>query len=84
MDQAEVYDLWQADAGHDRQNKDRPAFVREHRDVIDEHIDTDDPLPGADDSLAAFAQWLDDYKGTVTRQLNPENGETSTTEHGSA
>ena len=61
MDRAELYELWQ-------RNKDRPAFVREYREAIHEHTDTDDPIP--DGSLYDVRQWLDAYKGVVTRQLN--------------
>jgi hypothetical protein len=75
MDRAEIHDLWTAPAPRDQQNKDRPAFVREHREAIAEHTDTGDPLPPPDASLARFSQWLDRYKGTVTRQLAGDDGD---------
>jgi hypothetical protein len=76
MDREELRALW------DR-NKDRPAFVREHREEIHDHTDTSEPIP--DGSLAEVRHWLDSYKGTVTRQLNddspgtdPQDAETTT------
>jgi hypothetical protein len=63
MDRAELYELWQ-------RNKDRPAFVRNYREEIHEHTDTEDPIP--DGSLFQVRQWLDSYKGVVTRQLNDD------------
>lgn len=80
MDQADLYELWQAPARRDQQNKDRPAFVREYREALAEHVDTDEALPPPDASIARYSHWLDAYKATVTRQLNPENGETDTTD----
>lgn len=59
------FDTWQA-------NKDRPAWVRNNRDAIMERVDVDDDIP---ESLAAVPEWLDRYKSTVTRQLNPDNQE---------
>lgn len=85
MDRSELFDVWQ-------RNKDRPAFVREYADEIEAHTDTSDPVP--DGTLFDVRQWLDSYKGTVTRQLDDsadgtdphndtsdtdENGETTTT-----
>lgn len=67
MDRQELYEEWQ-------NNKHRPIYVREHRDVIHEHTDIDEPIP--DGSAAEVRDWLDSYKGTVTRQL----GESDTTE----
>lgn len=69
MDEAELYEHWQS-------NKDRPAWVLEHRDEIHEHTDTDDPVPTS--GMFDVRQWLDSYKGVVTRQLTPEDGETPT------
>jgi len=70
MDALELAGLWQ-------RNKDRPAFVREHREAIHQHTDTDEEIPNG--SLAEVRGWLDDYKGVVTRQL-PDPVETSTTD----
>jgi hypothetical protein len=56
--------LWQ-------RNKDRPAFVREYRDELHEHISTEEEIPDSD-SLKAVREWLGRYKGTVTRQLNDD------------
>jgi hypothetical protein len=66
MDQREVFEEWQA-------NKDRPAYVREHRETLAEHIDTSDPIP-EDGTLSRVRDWLQRYRGTVTRQLNPNSG----------
>jgi hypothetical protein len=82
MDRSDLYELWQ-------RNKDRPAFVRSHREAIHDHTDTEAPIP--DGSLYQVRQWLDSYKGTVTRQLNDDtdgtdpqddaaDGETTTTD----
>jgi hypothetical protein len=80
MDREELRALW------DR-NKDRPAFVREHREAIHGHTETSDPIP--DGSLAEVRRWLESYKGTVTRQLNdespgtdPQDAETTTDDGG--
>lgn len=79
MDPSELYQAWQAQS-------DRPAWVREHRDQLNEHTDTSEPVP--DGSLAEVRDWIRRYKGTVTRQLddavpgtdpqNDESGETTT------
>lgn len=61
MDAAELRRLW-------HENNDRPAFVREHRDVIHEYTSTSDDIP--DKSLFEVRQWLTTYKATVSRQLN--------------
>jgi len=74
MEQDTLAKLWTADAGQGLQNKDRPAFVREHADALDEHTDTDDPVPDPESaSMAAYRDWLERYKGTVTRQLSEGN-----------
>jgi hypothetical protein len=63
MDRDELYEQWQA-------NKDRPAYVREHREELTEHLtELKDPIP-EEGSLHEIREWLDDYKGTVTRQLS--------------
>ena len=61
MDAADLRDLWS-------RNKDRPAWVREHRDALAEYVDTDEPIP--DDQLWRVREWLNRYKSTVTKQLN--------------
>jgi hypothetical protein len=71
MDRQELYELWQ-------RNKDRPAFVREYADEIEQHTDTADPVP--DGTLFDVRQWLDSYKGTVTRQLNDSEEGTDPTD----
>ena len=76
LTRSELYTLWQADAGGGRQNKDRPAVVREYRDDLAEYVDTGEPVPDESAALAEFARWLDAYKGTVTRQLNDDADET--------
>jgi len=68
MDASDLLELWNADAGRGRQNKDRPAFVRQHRDALAEHTNTDDPIP-EDGTAADLRAWLGTYKATVTRQL---------------
>jgi hypothetical protein len=70
MDQQELFGVWQ-------RNKHRPAFVRNYAEEIGEYINTDEPIPEGD-SLAATRRWLERYRGTVTRQLKPESGETPT------
>lgn len=67
MDREQLYEEWQA-------NNDRPAYVREHRETIEAHTDTSDPIP-EDASLHEIREWLNRYKSTVTRQLAPEEGE---------
>jgi len=70
MDREELREVWS-------ENKDRPAFVREHREEIHEYTDTNDPVP--DGSLHEVRQWLDRFKSTVTRQLG-ENAKSEDTE----
>lgn len=62
----ELRAAWEGEQGH--AGKDRIKFVQVHADAIDEHTDIDEPVPPSRD--AATADWLDRYKGTVTRQLN--------------
>lgn len=71
MDRSELYDLWQA-------NKDRPAWVMEHRDELHEHTNTSDPIPAS--SIFDVRQWLSSYKPTVTRQLNDDADGTDPTD----
>lgn len=80
MRKAELYRLWQAPAGTDLRNKDRPAFVLEHAAELDEHTDTSDPVP-VDGTMRDAREWLDRFKPVVTRQLTPtgdDSGETPT------
>lgn len=72
MDKADLRRAWHASAHGGKQNKDRPAFVREHREALAEHTAADLPPPDAE--LAAYREWLADHKGAVTRQLAPEDG----------
>jgi hypothetical protein len=69
MDAEELTQQWQ-------RNKDRPAWVRENREAIQEHTDIDEPIPNG--ALSKVRRWLNDYKGVVTRQL--PDAETPTTE----
>lgn len=71
MDRDELYELWQA-------NKDRPAFVLEHREELADHTDTSDPIPTS--SIYEVRQWLKNYSGTVTRQLNDDEDGTDPTD----
>jgi hypothetical protein len=71
MERAELFDLWE-------RNKDRPAFVREYADEIEQHTDTADPVP--EGTLFDVRQWLESYKGTVTRQLNDDEDGTDPTD----
>jgi len=71
MERHELYGLWQS-----RGHKDRPAWVLEHADEIEEHTDTSEPIPR--DSIYAVRDWLDRFKGTVTRQLSPDDAEGGT------
>jgi len=64
IDRDELYQLWQ-------DNKDRPAWVRQHASELSEHTNTSEPIP-TNGSLFDVRQWLKDYKGTVTRQLNDD------------
>jgi len=66
MDVSELYRKW-------NQNKDRPAFVMEHADEINDHVETDERVPVK--SIYQVRQWLSRYKGTVTRQLAKQAGE---------
>lgn len=75
MDAEELAQLWQ-------RNKDRPAWVREHREFIHEHTDVDEPIPSG--ALSKVRRWLNDYKGVVTRQLPDPDAETPTTDGESA
>jgi len=52
-------------------NNDRPAWIMENREELEEYIDTAEPIP-ANESLYDIRQWLARFKGTVTRQLNDD------------
>lgn len=75
MDSDELTDLW------DR-IKDRPQAVREHREVLADNLSDSvaAELPAPDDSPFAYRQFLNDYKGTVTRQLNDDEPGTDPTD----
>jgi len=62
-----------------RDNKHRPAFVREYSDEINEHTELEGDGPESDD-LATVAHWLDDHKAVVTRQLPDPESEADTEE----
>ena len=65
MDRETLFELW------DR-HKDRPQFVRAHREEFAEHLSetTAGHLPAPDASTFEYRQFLNDYAGVVTRQLN--------------
>jgi len=71
MDRSELYKEW-------TENNDRPAWVRARREDIHEHTSTSDPIPNG--SLFEVEQWLNSYKGTVTRQLNDSEDGTDPTD----
>lgn len=50
-----------------RANRDRPAWVRANADRIEEVGDFDVPT-----SLAAIPDWVDRYKGSITRAAGGE------------
>jgi hypothetical protein len=68
MDRQALRELW-------ARNNDRPQFVRNYHDAFQEHLSdtTAGHLPDPDASTFAYRQFLNDYKGTVTRQLNDES-----------
>jgi len=72
MDRSELYAAWERDG------KDRPQFVREYRDDFAEYLSDGvvDALPGPDGTVFEFRLFLNDYTGTVTRQLNDDSGGT--------
>ena len=55
------------------QHKDRPAFVREHREAIHDAVDVSEEIP--DGPLHEVRNWLDRYKSTVTKQLEGDDDE---------
>lgn len=61
MDAETLREYWEA-------NKDRPAFVLEHREDLMEYVTTSEPIPK--DGIYGVREWLASYKATVTRQLN--------------
>lgn len=61
MDAEALRDAW-------NENKDRPAWVLEHREELAEYITTDEPIPV--DGMYGVRLWLARFKATVTRQLN--------------
>jgi hypothetical protein len=79
MDRETLFELW------DR-NKDRPQFVRAHRDEFAEHLSetTARHLPAPDASTFEYRQFINDYAGVVTRQLNDDAGGTDPTDDADA
>lgn len=75
MEQADLRELW-------ARNKDRPQFVREHRDGFAEHLSdtTAGHLPAPDGSTFAYRQFIEQYKSQVTRQLAESTEEDSENE----
>ncbi|AFH22458.1 hypothetical protein OSG_eHP27_00030 [environmental Halophage eHP-27] len=73
MDREELFEIWQ-------RNKDRPQFVREYREELQEHTTDGVEWPAPDASTFEYRQFLNRSKGTVTRQL----GETTTGEESDA
>jgi len=69
MDRADLYEYFQ------ERGKDRPVWVRENRDLLMEHLNVDEPIPGDEASTYAVRDWLDRYRGTVSRQLSPDDSE---------
>lgn len=72
LSRSELYELWERNG-----NKDRPQFVREYRESIDEHTTDGVALPAPEASTHAYRQFLNSYKGTVTGQLSSDDGETT-------
>jgi len=73
MDSREdLFEAWQ------RGGKDRPQFVRNYRETLVEHLSDGvvDALPGPNGTTLEYREFLNSYKGTVTRQLNDETDET--------
>jgi len=68
MDRAELFQAWQRDG------KDRPQFVREYRDDLVEYLTEGvvESMPGPDGTVFEFRQFLNDYTGTVTKQLEED------------
>lgn len=64
MERSELLAAWKA-------HSDRPAWVMENREALEDHIDTSDPIP-ENGSLYEIRQWLARFKSTVTRQLNDD------------
>jgi len=66
--------------------KDRPTAVREHRDTVADAVSDSvaAELPAPDDSPFAYRQFLNDYKGTVTRQVNDDEPGTDPTDDAQA
>lgn len=53
-------------------NKDRPAWIRRHRDELQAAVDVDldEPIP---QDLGGFEDWLPRYKSVLTRELKPDS-----------
>lgn len=61
MDATDLAEHWHA-------NKDRPAWVRENREAIMDHVDTAEPIP--EGSIYEVRQWLSDYADDVSERLD--------------
>lgn len=75
MDQRDLYEEWE-------RNKDRPQWVRNHQDNLKDYL-TDgvvESMPAPDASAFEWRQFLNSHMGSVTRQLNPETGDSDNTE----
>ena len=72
MDRSELYDLWSRD-----RNKQRPQFLRAHRDAFAEHLSdtTAGKLPDPDASTFEYRQFLEAHKGAITKQLKADEPE---------
>jgi hypothetical protein len=71
MDRDELLTTWERE-------KDRPAWIMEHADAINEHTDLSERVPVS--SIYEVRQWMNSYKAVVTRQLREAAGESDTTE----
>lgn len=67
MDRETLFEHWQ-------RNKDRPQFIRAHREAFVEHLSdtTAGHLPAPDASTYEYREFLNSYKAPVTRQLNDD------------
>ena len=49
-------------------NRDRPAWILNHREDLEEHIDTSEEIPAG--GMHAVRSWTSRFASTVSRQLN--------------
>ena len=73
MDAEDLLEVWE-------QHNDRPQFVIEHADALEEHTNTSESIPT--DRVYKAREWLDRYRAVVTRQLREavENSDTPNTD----